>query len=254
MDRMTALSFGSVSYHYPDGTRGLGNCDLCVQTAERLALLGPNGAGKTTLLLLADGLLEPDEGSIEAFGVPLGEDGAVLRARQRMGIVFQNADDQVFCPTVFEDVIFGPLNHDLSPEEAHERAHEALKQVGLEGYENRVPQHLSGGEKRKVALATVLAMQPDLILFDEPTTGLDPRGRIELLDLLEESEQTLLIATHDFELALRVCTRVALMDKGRVVATGPPKEILMDRARLETHGLVQPPWLPYLAGVEPNTP
>ena len=246
MDPVKALELVSVSHRYPDGTVGLEDCSLELKPGETLALLGPNGAGKTTLLLLADGLLPPEKGSIHVFGVPLGGDSAPKGGEKRTGIVFQNADDQVFCPTVFEDVIFGPLNHGFSSKEAHDLAHWALARVGLEGFENRVPQHLSGGEKRKVALATVLAMKPDLVLFDEPTTGLDPKGKNDLMAMLQESEQTLLIATHDFELALRVCDRVALMDGGRVVQVGLPKEILLNESLLEAHGLVQPIWLPHL--------
>jgi cobalt/nickel transport system ATP-binding protein len=246
MDPVKALELICVSYRYPDGTVGLENCSLDLKPGETLALLGPNGAGKTTLLMVADGLLRPQSGRIDVFGDPLDGNSAPKGCGKRTGIVFQNADDQVFCPTVFEDVVFGPLNHGFSSEEAHDLAHWALARVGLEGFENRVPQHLSGGEKRKVALATVLSMKPDLLLFDEPTTGLDPKGKNDLMAMLQESEQTLLIATHDFELALRVCDRVALMDGGRVVEVGLPKEILLNESLLEEHGLVRPMWLPFV--------
>ena len=242
-----ALRFQDVHYAYPDRTPGLSGCTLEIPVGETWALIGPNGAGKTTLMTLADGLIRPQKGEIEIFGMSLTANGKVNRARKKVGIVFQNADDQVFCPTVFEDVVFGPLNLDMTPDEAHERAHAALDKVGLHGFENRVPQHLSGGEKRKVALATVLAMDPGLILFDEPTTGLDPKGREELMEMLAASEETLLIATHDFEVPLKVCDRVALMSKGRIVKVGTPKEILFDKDLLEANGLVQPSWLPYLA-------
>ena len=246
MVQVKSLELVSVSYQYPDGTVGLDECCLDLMPGETLALLGPNGAGKTTLLLLADGLLKPDEGGVNVFGAPIGECNAPNGSGKRTGIVFQNADDQVFCPTVFEDVVFGPLNHGFSQDEAHNLAHWALGEVGLEGFESRVPQHLSGGEKRKVALATVLAMKPDLILFDEPTTGLDPKGKNDLMAMLQESKQTLLIATHDFELAARVCDRVALMDGGRIAEVGSPKKILLDEPLLEKHGLVQPIWLPHV--------
>jgi cobalt/nickel transport system ATP-binding protein len=245
---MNALEFLAVDYRYPDGTQGLTACSLAIPAGETWGLIGPNGAGKTTFLMLADGLLKPSQGEVRVFGDPVsGSNGSAAKARQKVGIVFQNADDQVFCPTVFEDVVFGPLNHNIPPDEAHDRAHRALREVGLEGFENRVPQHLSGGEKRKVALATVLSMEPELILFDEPTTGLDPRGHRDLLELLNRYTQTLLIATHDFELVLRVCDQVALMDAGQVAVTDEPKEILFDKQLLEKHGLVQPSWLPAVA-------
>ncbi len=222
---------------------------LEIPQGETWGLIGPNGAGKSTLLLLLDGLLKPASGEIEIFGQSMRANGSVDAIRKRMGIVFQNADDQVFCPTVFDDVVFGPLNHGFTSDEAHDLAHEALSKVGLDGYEDRVPQHLSGGEKRRVAIATVLAMRPELILYDEPTTGLDPNGREELIDILGQTRCTQIIATHDFEMVLNVCDRVALMSQGRCVQTGSAEEILFNKALLEENDLVQPPWLPYLKSI-----
>lgn len=243
-----AIRVSGLTYHYPESERGLENLSLEIAKGETWALIGPNGAGKSTLLLLLDGLLKPKSGSIEIFGKSIHPDGSLDAVRKRMGIVFQNADDQVFCPTVFEDVVFGPLNHGYSPDEAHDLAHEALSKVGLDGYEERVPQHLSGGEKRRVAIATVLAMRPEIVLYDEPTTGLDPKGREELIEILRQTSCTQVLATHDFELVLKVCDRVAIVSQGRSVRTGTPDEILFDRELLEEHGLVQPSWLPHLRG------
>jgi len=241
-----SVRVSSLCYRYPESIHGIEDMNLEVPRGETWALIGPNGAGKSTLLLLLDGLLRPLSGRIEVFGQELGNNGSVDSIRKRMGIVFQNADDQVFCPTVFEDVVFGPLNHGFSSDEAHDLAHEALSKVGLDGYEDRVPQHLSGGEKRRVAIATVLAMRPELILYDEPTTGLDPKGREELIEILGQTRCTQIIATHDFEMVLKVCDRVALVSRGKCVKTGTPDEILFDKELLEGNGLVQPSWLPYL--------
>ncbi|NUN96234.1 MAG: ABC transporter ATP-binding protein [Candidatus Omnitrophica bacterium] len=240
------LRASKLSFAYPDGTHSLEGCDLVVREREKWALIGPNGAGKTTLLLLADGLLRPASGAIEVLGSALSNPREMVEIRKRVGFLFQNPDDQLFCTTVLEEVLFGPLNHDLPPEVARARADAALRSAGLEGYEKRVPQHLSGGEKRKVAVASVLSMEPELLLFDEPTNDLDPRGRVEILQLLENMPLTMLIATHDYELVLRVCSHVALMNRGRVAASGPADKILADKELLEAGGLVQPEWLPYL--------
>lgn len=247
-----ALGATRLGYRYPDGTRGVEGLTLAIPQGEAWALIGRAGAGKTTLLHLADGLLLATAGEIAIFGQPLTTPENARQARRRVGLVFQNADDQLFSPTVFDDVVFGPLHHGLPPDDAHRLAHEALARLGLEGFEERVPQHLSAGEKRKVALATALAMQPDLLLFDEPTTSLDPLGRRELMQLLPELRSTLVIATHDFELALQVCDGAALVDEGRVVKTGSPEEILFDEALLERHGLLMPTWLPSLKACAPR--
>lgn len=243
-----AVRVSDLTYYYPESERGLVGFSLEIAKGETWALIGPNGAGKSTLLLLLDGLLQPKSGSIEIFGRSIHANGSLDEVRKRMGIVFQNADDQVFCPTVFEDVVFGPLNHGYSPDEAHDLAHEALSKVGLDGYEERVPQHLSGGEKRRVAIATVLAMRPEIVLYDEPTTGLDPKGREELIEILKQTSCTQVLATHDFELVLKVCDRAAIVSQGKAVRTGTPEEILFDRELLEANGLVQPSWLPHLRG------
>ncbi|MGE3166808.1 MAG: energy-coupling factor ABC transporter ATP-binding protein [Planctomycetota bacterium] len=241
-----ALEVIDLDYEYADGTPAVSGCSLTVAPGERWGLIGANGAGKTTLLLLLDGLLIPKSGQIRVAGRPLDTENDRRAARRQTGIVFQNPDDQLFSPSVFDDVVFGPLNLELPKDEAHQRAHDALARVGLPGYENRVPQHLSSGEKRGVSIATVLAMNPDTILLDEPTANLDPRARQHCGNLLRSLSATLLIATHDFEFILGVCSHVALLGQGRIVATGQPREILAQKDLLEANGLVQPTWLPHL--------
>jgi cobalt/nickel transport system ATP-binding protein len=233
-----------LAYHYPDGTPAVNNCDFILHEGERWALIGPNGAGKTTFLHLADGLLKPSEGHLEVFGHPILTETDIRIVRKRIGFLFQNPDDQLFCASILEEVAFAPLNHGLSLEQAHHAARKALEHVGLQGFEQRIPHHLSSGEKRKLALATVLAVEPDLLLFDEPTNALDPRGRQEIIRLLDSTQGTHLIATHDYELVIRHCTQVALMNQGKVVVTGTPRQILLDQELLEAQGLVQPEWLP----------
>lgn len=238
-----AIEVRDLHYEYADGTPAVRGCSFRVERGERWGLIGANGAGKTTLLLLLDGLLQPKSGEIRISGRPLATERDRRAARRHTGIVFQNPDDQLFSPSVFDDVVFGPLNLEIPKNEAHDRAHEALARVGMAGYESRVPQHLSSGEKRGVCIATVLAMQPEIVLLDEPTSNLDPRARQHLATLLRSLEATLVIATHDFELILEVCDRVAVLSERHIVATGSPREVLGNRQTLEASGLVQPTWL-----------
>jgi cobalt/nickel transport system ATP-binding protein len=228
-----------VSYDYPDGRGAVAGVSLAMAPGESVGLLGPNGAGKTTLLYLIAGLLEPRAGTIEIFGGRYGA-GRDRDLRRRLGIVFQETDDQLFSPTVRDDVAFGPLNFDFPAAAVGERVREALRQTGLQGYEERAPHHLSSGEKRRAALATVLSYAPDILLLDEPSNDLDPRARKGLVRLLRASREARLIASHDLELIARVCDRVLLMDAGRLVADAPAVEILCDAARLEAHGLEVP--------------
>lgn len=245
MGTVNACHTQELGYAYEDGTQALTNVDLTFEQGTKWGLIGANGAGKTTLMLILAGLLRRSEGQLQLFGEELG---AELDAsiRRRVGIVFPNPDDQLFSPTVFEDVVFGPLNLGVPRDEAHDRTHAVLERVGLADFEGRVPQHLSTGEKRSVAIATTLAMEPELILFDEPTSGLDSRSRERLLELLRTLDGTHVIATHDFDAVLQICDRVALLSGGRVAATGTPREVLGDEALLAEHGLVQPRWLPSL--------
>ncbi len=230
-----AILLRGLRYAYPDGREALRGLSLTVGCGEKVALVGPNGAGKSTLLLHLNGLLR-GEGEVEVLGIPvIGEQ--IPRLRAEVGLVFQNPDDQLFSPTVFDDVAFGPLHMGLTAEEVRRRAAWALDQVGMAEAAPRMPHHLSLGERKRVAIATVLAMQPKLLLLDEPTAGLDPRARRGLIALLKELPQTMLVATHDMRLVAQLCERVVVMDEGQIVADGPADSLLYDAALMEAHGL-----------------
>jgi cobalt/nickel transport system ATP-binding protein len=229
-----------LTFTYPSGRRALADVSFSVAAGESVGLVGPNGAGKTTLFLCLSGVLPVKAGTIRLAGL----DPAVAADRRllpaHIGIIFQDSDDQLFHTTVLDDVAFGPLNLGLSEREARARVAEALAQVGARGLEQRVPQHLSGGEKRRVALAGVLAMRPEILLLDEPSMYLDPRGRRELIGLLPELPGSRIIAAHDLELILETCPRVLLLDGGRLVAGGAARDLLADAALMEAHGLEVP--------------
>ena len=227
-----------LSYRYPGGHPALDGVELRVEHGERVAVLGPNGAGKTTLMLHLGGLLL-GVGELEVAGVPARR-GRLPELRRRVGLVFQDPDDQLFMPTVEEDVAFGPLNLGLGAEEARERVGEALAAVGMAGAERRAPHQLSMGERRRVAIATVLAMRPALLVLDEPSANLDPRGRRELLEVLAALDRTLVVVTHDLPLAAALCERVVVLDRGSVVADGPSAEVLADPELLAAHDLELP--------------
>lgn len=229
------LALTGVSYNYPDGTPALRDVSLTVAPSERVALIGPNGAGKSTLLLQLNGLAGAHPG-IVVDGLPLQRQ-TLKQIRQRVGLVFQNPDDQLFCPTVFDDVAFGPRNLGLDEDAVAERVHAALADVGMTGYDRRCAYHLSVGQKRRVALATVLAMRPALLALDEPSSNLDPCGRRLLIELLASLPQAQLIATHDLALVRALCGRAVLLAEGRKIAEGAPGELLADQALLEAHGL-----------------
>lgn len=229
------LEVHNLTYTYPDGRQALNGVSLSLSPGERVALTGPNGAGKSTLLLTLAGILRA-EGSIQVEGVPLSP-ATLPRLRARMGLVFQSPEDQLFSSTVFEDVAYAPLYQGLTPAEVSARVNEALDAVGMWAFAARMPHHLSMGEKKRVAIATVLAMKPALLLFDEPSAGLDPRARRDLIHLLEQLPQTLLIATHDLNLVQRLCPRMILLDGGRVVADGKTEQLLADEGLLAAHGL-----------------
>ena len=227
----------NLSFAYPDGTRALDGVSFTVAAGERVALAGPNGAGKSTLLLALSGMLhEGTDGSIRVAGL-LVEKANLGRIRQKLGLVFQNPDDQLFCPTVLDDVAFGPRNMRLPAEEVARRAAAALAAVGLAGFERRSPFHLSLGEKKRAAIATVLSMQPAILALDEPTSMLDPRGRKDVARLLRRLGGTQIIVTHDLPMIADLCHRVVVLSRGRVVADAPPAEALADPAFLELHGL-----------------
>lgn len=235
---MNALECNNLSFDYPDGSTALRGISLQVGVGETLGLIGPNGAGKSTLLLHFNGLLR-GPGEVRIFGETLTP-GNVKRIRTRVGLVFQDPDDQLFMPRVFDDVAFGPLCRKEAREQVHKRVSAALSQVGLEGFENRFTHRLSIGEKKRVAIATVLALDCDVLLLDEPTASLDPRARRNLLELLHTLPQTKVVASHDLDFVWRLCTKCALLDEGRVVAAGPTREVLTDAALLESHGLEVP--------------
>ncbi|MBW3604944.1 MAG: energy-coupling factor ABC transporter ATP-binding protein [Actinobacteria bacterium] len=234
-----AVEIRGVHFTYPDGRTALSGLDLRVDVGERVALLGPNGAGKTTLALHLNGINLADAGSVHIGDLPVTE--AVLAdIRRRVGLVFQDADDQLFMPTVAEDVAFGPANLGLRGSELAARVTEALRAVGAADLGDRAPHHLSGGERRRVALATVLAMRPDVLVLDEPTSGLDPAGHRELVEVLRSLPITQLIITHDLPFALELCARSVIVDGGRVVADAPTSDILSDEELLGRHRLALP--------------
>jgi cobalt/nickel transport system ATP-binding protein len=230
-----AIRIRHLSYTYPDGKQALEDINLQVIPGEKIALLGANGAGKSTLLGHLNGVLT-GQGDIEVAGLALNQ-RSLGRIRSLVGMVFQNPDDQLFSPTVFDDVAYGPIYQGLDPAEVAEKVAGALRAVGLSDYSARNPYHLSGGEKKRVAIATVLSMDPHILVFDEPSSGLDPRARRELIELLRQLPQTLLIATHDLDLAAQLASRAVLLDRGRIVADGPCSKILCDEDLLWRHGM-----------------
>lgn len=211
--------------------------ELC--QGDKAALVGPNGAGKSTLLLHLNGILERQRGVIRVCGLELNRKTAG-RVRAMIGLVFQSPDDQLFSPTVFDDVAFGPIYQGLSPEQIQRRVADALRLVHMDDYAKRVSHHLSVGEKKRIAIASVLSMQPSVLVLDEPSAGLDPRARRSLINLLAELPQTMLIATHDLPLVRDLLPRTIIMDGGRIAADGPTRSILANRALLEAHGLEMP--------------
>jgi cobalt/nickel transport system ATP-binding protein len=235
-----AIAVQGLTYAYPGGPAALQDVTFRVEPGASVALVGPNGAGKTTLFLALAGVLSLKPGMARLASLDPASPAERKRLPARVGIVFQNSDDQIFNATVFDDVAFGPLNLGLPADEVRARVAEALERVGLVGCSERVPFHLSGGEKRRVALAGVLAMRPEILLLDEPSMYLDPRGRRELIGLLKALPGTKVIASHDLELVLETCLRVLLLDRGRLVAEGAARALLADAGLMEAHGLEVP--------------
>lgn len=239
---MDAVLVEHLSYRYPDGVEALHDVSFAVAPGERVALVGPNGAGKSTLLLHLNGLLPERPATrpaVHVLGQPVAEPHlAAIRAQ--VGLLFQDPDDQLFCPTVGEDVAFGPARQRLSKAEVAVRVEESLALVGLSGFGDRPPHRLSAGEKRRACLAGVLACRAQVLALDEPTSALDPRGRRAFRDLLRGLPVAQILATHDLEFVVEVCSRVIVLDAGRVVAVGPTSRVLGDEALMEAHGLEVP--------------
>jgi cobalt transport protein ATP-binding subunit len=226
-------------FSYPDGREALRGVDLAVAAGERVALLGPNGAGKTTLAMHLNGLLRSSSGAVVVDGQVL-DDETVKVIRKKVGLVFQDPNDQLFMPTVEEDVAFGPANFGVSGSELNAVVDDALKRVGASDLRSRPPHHLSGGEKRLVAIATVLAMSPEMMVLDEPGSGLDPAGRRNVITTLQSLDVTLIVITHDLPFALELCHRSVILDGGRVVADMATGDLLRDSAALARHRLELP--------------
>jgi cobalt/nickel transport system ATP-binding protein len=233
------LEIEGLAFAYPDGRQALFGVDLVVERGERVALLGPNGAGKTTLVLHCNGVLSAGAGSVRVGGLPVTR-AHLAEIRRRVGIVFQDPDDQLFMPTVRDDVAFGPTNFGVREPELTIRVHEALAAVGMEELADRTPHHLSFGQRRRVAVATVLACDPQLLVLDEPSSNLDPACRRELADIVRSLDVTLLMVTHDLLYALELCPRSVVIDDGVIVADGPTRDILADRALMAAHRLEFP--------------
>ncbi len=236
-----ALRIENLSFRYPDGTPALHNLSFTLQSGERLALIGPNGAGKSTLLCHLNGILhtENTHGTVEIFGMAVCKKN-LAEIRRRVGLVFQDPDDQLFCPTIFDDIAFGPLNMRLAHDEVHRRVEQALSNVGLDGYESRSAFHLSGGEKKRVSLATVLSMDVDILAFDEPSSNLDPKSRRGIIEWLKRSDKTLIVATHDLDFAFETTNRILLMNQGSIIEDGPTESVLRNETLLLANHLELP--------------
>ncbi len=234
-----AVRLTRLSYSYHDGTRALDAIDLDIRAGERVALVGPSGAGKSTLLLHLNGILQ-GTGTVRILGQSVAE-GDMKLIRKQVGLVFQDPNDQLFCPTVFEDIAFGPLNLGVPTQQIPKRVEKALKDVMLDySYANRSAHHLSHGERKRVALATVLAMEPTILALDEPTSNLDPGNRRHLIQLISSLPATLLLGTHDLEMVLVLCSRTIVMDRGKIRADGDTRRLLADAELMEKHGLEVP--------------
>ena len=240
-----ALEVIDLNYRYPDGTEVLRDARFHIHPGERVALLGSNGAGKTTLVFHLNGIFRPQSGSVRVAGLPLVDEN-LKEIRRRVGIVFQDPDDQLFMPTVRQDVAFGPANYGVEGDELESRVTDALTAVGMLEVADRPPHHLSLGQRRRVAVATVLAMRPEIVVLDEPSSNLDPASRRELAGILTSLEITMLMVTHDLPYALELCPRSLVINDGRIIADGPTSEILSNRDLMKANRLELP------LGFDPN--
>ncbi|GAA0386040.1 putative ABC transporter ATP-binding protein [Acrocarpospora corrugata] len=233
------LEVRDLAYAYPDGTQALFGVNLTIARGERVALLGPNGAGKTTLVMHLNGILTAGHGLVRVAGLQVGKE-TMGEIRRRVGLVFQDPDDQLFMPTVREDVAFGPANLGVRGAELDRRVAEALDRVGMRDAIDRPPHHLSFGQRRRVAVATVLAMDPEILVLDEPSSNLDPASRRELAEILKNLDVTVLMVTHDLPYALELCERALILSDGVIAADGPTRDLLADEALLTAHRLELP--------------
>jgi len=231
-----AVRIEDLDYAYPDGRRALRSVSLTVNKGESVAIMGPNGAGKSTLALHLNGILT-GQGRVEIMGLEVNKKN-MREIRNKVGLVFQDPDDQLFSPTVRDDVAFGPLNQGLTPDEVDHVVSRALAWVGMEKFGDRSPHHMSFGEKKRVSVATVLSMDPEILVLDEPVSNLDPRGRREFIELIKTLEATRFVITHDVVMARETCKRIVLMDKGEIVADGRTESVFEDSVLLEKHGLI----------------
>lgn len=234
-----SLQMTDVAFAYPDGHQALFGVNLTINKGERVALLGPNGAGKTTLVLHLNGLLSGGLGTISVAGLDVAPEN-YPEIRRRVGVVFQDPDDQLFMPTVHDDVAFGPANLGLTGDELEERVRWALDLVGMSEFSDRPPHHLSFGQRRRVAVATVLAMEPEILVLDEPSSNLDPASRRELAEILTSLDITMLMVTHDLPYALQLCPRSVILDGGVIAVDGPTGELMADSALMSAHRLELP--------------
>ncbi|MGP8022581.1 MAG: ATP-binding cassette domain-containing protein [Methanobacterium sp.] len=240
----TIIETENMCYTYPDGTSALQDINIEIKKGERAAIIGSNGAGKSTLFLHFNGILKPTSGLIKIDGEPLNyKKNGLLRTRQKVGIVFQNPDDQLFAPTVEEDVAFGPINLGIPIEEVDKRVKESLEMVGMSGLEKKPPHHLSGGQKKRVAIAGILAMKPEIMVMDEPTTGLDPQGAKQIMSLLfqlNRDDMSIIISSHDVEMITQFADKIFVLHEGEFIGQGSPEEIFNNPQLVEKANLVLP--------------
>ncbi len=239
VDSPASLDVSGLAFAYPDGHQALFGVDLTIAQGERVALLGPNGAGKTTLVLHLNGILTGGAGTVTVAGLPVDKRN-MAEIRRKVGIVFQDPDDQLFMPTVREDVAFGPAAAGMKGPELEACVRKALALVGMEEYADRPPHHLSFGQRRRVAVATVLAMEPEILVLDEPSSNLDPASRRELADILRSLDVTVLMVTHDLPYALELCPRALILSGGVIAADGATGDLLMDEDLMRAHRLELP--------------
>lgn len=238
------IQINQLSFSYPDGRQALADVNLEINPGEKVAVVGPNGAGKSTLFLHLNGILR-GEGQVQVAGLDV-DDKTLRTVRAKVGLVFQDPDDQLFSTSVFDDVAFGPLHMGLSSDEVHKRVTRALAAVGMTGHEELMPHHMSLGERKRIAIATVLAMDPEILVLDEPSAGLDPRARRNLIRLLRDLPQTMMVSSHDMRLVWDLCPRTVILDGGQLAADGLTVDLLQNETLMEHHGLE----IPYAAPVK----